>query len=134
MEYVLWYLLLAIPCFLIAYCNGLNLNMRLPHIRDGFRLLVHDYLETYCPWSWKRARKHRLADMRIYLGVNGRCHDRLGHITTADCDDPEKQEAIARHTYMSRTRFWTNGVLHFLVAPILVLFIISCGHGGLARH
>src|SRR3989344_2653238 len=108
MEYVFWWFLLAIPCFFVAYCNGADMNFRLNSpsyeegfwkfyknfFSDGFRLLVHDYFGVYCPWSWERAKRHRLADMRTYLGADGRCHDRLGHITAGDCDNPAKQEAM----------------------------------------
>lgn len=132
MEYVFLWLLLAIPCFFVAYCNGADLNFRLNSAKhedgflklhrdffnEGFRLLIHDYFGVYCPWSWERAKRHRLVDMRTFLGESGQCHERLGHITAADCDNPEKQEAIARHTYISRTAYWTSGVFHFLIAPI----------------
>lgn len=138
MEYVFWWLFLAIPCFFVVYCNGADLNFRLNSTNyddgflkfhknffsEGFRLFVHDYFGVYCPWSWERAKRHRLADMRTFLGASGRCHERLGHITVADCDNPEKQEAIARHTYISRTAHWTKGAFHFLVAPIPGSFII----------
>ena len=138
MEYVFWWFLLAIPCFFVAYCNGADMNFRLNSpsyeegfwkfyknfFSDGFRLLVHDYFGVYCPWSWERAKRHRLVDMRTYLGADGRCHDRLGHITAGDCDNPEKQEAIARHAYISRTKQWTGGAFNFLIAPIPGSFII----------
>lgn len=138
MEYMFWWLLLAIPCFFVAYCNGADMDFRLnsPCYEDGFwkfhknffsegfHLLVHDYFGVYCPWSWERAKRHRLADMRIFLGESGRCHERLGHIIAADCDNPEKQEIIARHTYISRTAHWTRGVFHFIIAPIPGSFII----------
>lgn len=138
MEYVFLWLLLAIPCFFIAYCNGAGLNFRLKPVNyddgflkfyknlfhEGFRLLIRDYFGVYCPWSWERAKRYRLADMRTYLGVNGLCHNHLGHITAADCDNPEKQEEIARHTYISRTRHWIDGTFNFLIAPVPGLFII----------
>ena len=138
MEYVFWWLLLAIPCFFVAYCNGVDWNLRTKSVdysddflkfyknffSEGFRLLVHDYLGVHCPWSWERAKKHRLADMRIILGENGRCHERLGHISAADCDNTEMQEDIARHTYISRTKHWAWGVFHFLIAPFSGSFII----------
>lgn len=139
MRYVIWYALLAVPCFFVVYCNGADLNMRLPNVHyeksfwkfyesffsAGFYLLVHDYLGVYCPWSWARARAHRLADMRVFLGTNGHCHDRLGHITAADCDDPGKQEEIAVNTYISRARFWTGGAINFLIAPVVGLPVIA---------
>lgn len=138
MEYMFWWLFLAVPCFFVAYCNGADMNFRLnsPNygdsfwkfyknfFREGFRLLIHDYFGIYCPWSWARAKKHRLADMRTYLGADGRYHDRLGHITAADCNNSEKQEAIARHTYISRTAHWTHGAFCFLIAPIPGSFVI----------
>ena|SRR3989338_8209390 len=138
MEYVFWWLVLATPCFFVVYCYGAHMNSRLDlanHnskiwrfrmslFRDGFQLLVHDYFGVHCPWSWERAKKHRLADMRMYLGTDGRCHDHLGHITAADCDNPEKQEAIARYAYISRTKHWTSGLLRFPIAPILIIFIV----------
>jgi len=133
-----WWFLLAIPCFFVVFCNSADINFRLNSPNDeagfwkflknffseGFLLLVHDYFGIYCPWSWKRAKNHRLADMRMYLGADGRCHDRLGHITAADCDNPAKQEEIARHAYISRTAHWTRGVFHFIIAPIPGSFII----------
>ena len=138
MDYVFWWLLLADPCFFVAYCNGADLNFRMHSANsddgflkfhknffaEGFRLLVHDYFGLYCPWSWERAKRHRLADMRTFLGEHGQCHERLGHITASDCDNPEKQEVIARYTHISRTAHWMRGAVHFLVAPIPGLFVI----------
>ncbi|MBI3336079.1 hypothetical protein HYZ98_00755 [Candidatus Peregrinibacteria bacterium] len=140
MTYVLLWLLVAVPCFFVTYCNGADLNGRLITLkhkdgfwkfhknffREGFRLLIHDYFGVYCPWSWARARRHRLADMRLLLGERGLHHDRLGHITAADCDNPDKQEAIARETYISRTAQWVRGVLHFLIAPIPGSLFMIC--------
>ena len=146
MQYVFWWLLLAVPCFFVAYCNGAHMNLRIKSanskygfwkfhknlFHEGFRLLVHDYFEVYCPWSWKVAKNHRLADMRAYLCTYGCCHDQLGYISAADCDDPEKQEAIAYHTYMSRTRYWTQGIFHFFIAPVPgCLIIISTAIAGI---
>lgn len=138
MEYILWYLVLCIPCFFVAYCNGTDLKGRLPYnqdnlsfwkfhkkfFRDGFRLLVHDYFEVHCPWSWETAKKHRIRDMRIYCEY-GRDHKKLGHLTAADCDDQEKQEIIARNTYVSRARFWVNGFFHFLIPIHGIIVIIA---------
>lgn len=139
MEYVFWWLLFAIPCFFHMYCNGADLNFRLKSARryedgfwkfhkdfysEGFRLLVHDHFGVYCPWSWERAKKYRLADMRVFLSENGRHHERLGHITAADCDNPEKQELIARYTYISRTAHWTKGLFQYVIAPIPGVFVI----------
>lgn len=138
MEYVFWWFLLAIPCFFHMYCNVADLNFRLRSVRyedgfwkfhkdfysAGFSLLVHDYFGVYCPWSWERAKRYRLADIRIFLGESGRCHERLGHITAVDCDNPEKQEAIARHAYISRTAHWTTGLSSYIIAPIRGLFVI----------
>lgn len=152
MEYVFWWLLLAIPCFFVAYCNGADMNFRLnagnikdgflkfhkDFFREGFRLLIHDYFGAYCPWSWERAKRHRLADMRIFLGESGKCHERLGHITATDCDNPEKQEAIARHTYISRTAHWTRGAFNFFIAPIpgslIIIGIAISGIVVLVQH
>jgi hypothetical protein len=128
LEYVLMYLFAAAPCFFGAYCFGAEMNFRLDlkdsfprHLLNGFRLLVHDYFRLHCPWSWKVAKEHRLNNMREYLGSDGTCHDQLGHITSADCDNPEKQERIARLAFVSRTRFWASGMFKFFVAPVMVV-------------
>lgn len=91
---------------------------------EGFHLLTHDYFGVYCPWSWERAKRYRLADMRSFLGESGKYHEQLGHITAADCDNPEKQEIIARYAYISRMTHWARGVVHFIIAPIPGSFII----------
>ena len=152
MEYVLWWLFLAIPCFFVTYCNGADLDFRFNSARyedgwwrfhrdffsEGFRLLVHDYFGVYCPWSWERARRYRLADIRIYLGESWRYHGRLGYITGADCDNAEKQEAIARHTYIGRVRFWADGVYSFLISPIpgslIIVGMVISGIVDLAQY
>jgi len=138
MEYALWWLTLAVPCFFYNYCSGAYESSRLSSpsfddsfwkfytnfFREGFHLLIHDYFGVYCPWSWKRAKRYRLADMRIKLGERGRHHDRLGHITATDCDNPKMQEAIARYTYISRTKQWLGGTIRFFFAPIIIIIFI----------
>ncbi len=144
MKYALWWLVICIPCFFVAYCNGADLNFRLKSthesndfwefhknffrevFRGGFQLLLHDYFGVYCPWSWERARRYRLHDTREYLGDEGRDNETLGHITRADCDDSSKQEMIARCTYLSRARFWAGGAYNFLISPIPGSLIIVC--------
>ncbi|TSC68444.1 MAG: hypothetical protein G01um101456_653 [Parcubacteria group bacterium Gr01-1014_56] len=141
MGYVFWWLIAAVPCFLLAYINGADLNFRLKSVNyddgfwkssknffsEGFRLLIHDYFGVFCPWSWEVAKRHRLADMRTYLGADGKHHDTLGFITATDCDNAEKQEAIARQAYISRTKHWAHGVFLFLIAPIQGVFMIVSG-------
>lgn len=152
MQYVYWWLLMAVPCFFIAYCNGADINSRLSSLSnedgfwkilknffcEGFRLLIHDYFGIYCPWSWERAKRYRLAEMRDYLGGEGCCHDRLGHITAADCDNPGKQEEIARHAFITRTAHWSRGVIHFVIAPIpgtlIIVSTLIVGVVELGRH
>lgn len=138
MRYLFWYVLTAIPCFMIAYLYSAHSHGRLEHddtgsgfwwsrgmlLHKGLQLFVHDYMEVYCPWSWEIAQKYRLADMHTYLGDNGRYHDILGHLTAADCHNSDKQEAIARHCYISRTRFWANGLFNFFISPMRALVII----------
>jgi hypothetical protein len=132
MEYVFWWLMLAVPCFFVLYCNGADFEARLKSVHsqddfwkfhknlfiEGFHLLIYDYFGVYCPWSWEVAKQYRLADMRIYLGAGARHLAPLGRITLADCDNPEKQEEIARAAYISRTSHWARGAGNFLVAPI----------------
>jgi len=65
--------------------------------------------------------------MKEYLGAEGRTHAVLGHITSADCDDPKMQEAIARHAYISRIRFWARGLFQFITAPISLVLILLLG-------
>jgi hypothetical protein len=99
--------------------------------QKGFRLFIHDYFGVYCPWSWQRAKKYRLDNMRLFLGSQGQQHDRLGHITAKDCDDPDKQEEIARYTFISRQKHWVKGLLHYLISPIPgVLILIGIIVGG----
>lgn len=140
MGYIFWWLILAVPCFFVAYCNGANMNygrMKSANydydgflsfykkfFSEGFSLFVHDYFGMYCPWSWQRAKRYRLADMRTFLGERGQRHERLGNITAADCDNPEKQDGIARHAYISRTDHWLNGCALFLIAPITGSLVI----------
>ena len=136
MTFVFYWLLVATPCFFIAYCRGSYLSFRISIescevrffknlFKQGLLLFVHDYFGVYCPWSWERAKRYRLADMRIFLGERGHCHEKLGHITAADCDNPEKQETIAQHTYISRATHWARLVPQLLFAPILVSVVIT---------
>ena len=142
MEYIAWYLLYATPCFFVAYCNGIHLHDRaggsdspdaqqrfLPYYRNLYsqdlRMLMHDYFGVYCPWSWKVARKHRLVDMRQNLGVHGKHHAVLGHITVIDCLNPQRQEKIARHTFISRKIFWSRSFCYFLVSPLSGTILIG---------
>lgn len=149
MQYIVWYLLLTAPCFFVAHCDGAHLNMRLvvdstnflefhkKLFRDGFRLLVHDYFEVHCPWSWETAQKYRLEDMRTYIGEYGRNHETLGHLMVADCDDPKKQELIARRAYVARTEFWIAGILHFLFPIggfVVVVGTLIAGIVELCKH
>jgi hypothetical protein len=135
MEYIFWWVLFAVPCFFINFCNGAVLSHRLvkryvnislfenfkKYIAKGFLLFVHDHFGVHCPWSWKRAKKYRLADTRILLGKEGRFHSLLGHITAEDCDIFSKQEEIVRHVYVTRIYYWSKSILYFLFAPIHVI-------------
>lgn len=144
-QYVMWYFLYAVPCFFLIFCNGVYLNSRMTedltfekgllyfcqmYFRSGFRLFLHDHGGVYCPWSWTRARKVRLADMKMRLGATGEHHNVLRHITATDCDDPEKQERIARYTFISRKKFWYIAIRNFLIAPIggtivIILMVVA---------
>lgn len=131
-EIVLIYLGFAIFLFFVNFCSGASTEGRFKggsipdsvlvfvwkKLRDGFRLLIHDFFGLYCPWSWRRARRYRLADLRIYLGDSGQHHQTLGHINAQDCDDPQLKEVIARQMYTSRLHFWSRSIFQFLVGPI----------------
>ncbi|MDP3792998.1 MAG: hypothetical protein Q8Q89_04720 [bacterium] len=134
------YLLLAVPCFFLCYTYDIHRRGRVPSVcihtsggfwkfvaiflRQGFGLFIHDYSRVHCPWSWAISKKHRLADMRKFLGPEGKNHERFGHIKDIDCDAPKTQELIARYCYTTRTKFWLNGLKHFLIAPIPGLFVV----------
>lgn len=130
LEYVLVYLTFASFCFFSIYCFSAEMNLRLDggsfskYLLDGFRLLVYDYFGLYCPWSWKVAKEYRLIDMRNYLGNGGMHYNQLGYITSVDCDNPEKQEMIARLAFVSRKRFWALGTFNLLAAPIMIVVAI----------
>ena len=139
MLYFLGWLSIATLFYFHLYCNGADLNFRYknrPDLDDGFwkfhrdfyaegaRLWVHDYFRVHCPWNWETAKFHRLAHMRDYLGVEGACHEKLGHITAADCDDPLQQETIARGAFVSRSRFWLSAVGQFVIAPVSLPLMI----------
>lgn len=135
--YVVGWTVLIIFCFFYSYCNGADLNGRIHggsgvsgfwkfhrvFFAEGFRLLLHDYFQLHCPWSWKTARKYRLAHMREFLGVSGKTNENLGHLTSADCDDPLRQEEIARGAFISRGQFWFRGVLQLLTAWLTLPFL-----------
>jgi hypothetical protein len=121
------YFFLAIPCYITVYYRGADADHRIHYqadlwstVKQVLFLIKHDFFEVYCPWSWRIAREHRLVDLRVFLGANGRQHERFGLLTVADCDNPEKQEAIARHCYINRIRFWSKIPLHFLASPLIV--------------
>lgn len=139
MLYLLAYLLVAALFGFHLYCNGADLQFRYKvdlsraegffefhrvFYEEGFRLWKHDFLEVHCPWSWERAKRYRLADMREYLGVSGRNHELLGLITASDCDDPAKAEAIARKAYVGRTRYWGKAFVQTLCSPITFPLVI----------
>lgn len=134
------YFLCAIPCFFLCYTYDIHRRGRVSSVcihdsggfwkfiriflRQGFGLLVHDYSRVHCPWSWVVSREHRLADMRKFLGPEGKNHQRLGQVKDIDCDDPKKQELIARRCYTTRTKFWLNGLKHFLIAPLPGIIVV----------
>ncbi len=130
-EMFLVYLALTPIAFFVQYTNSIDWNARLSYApktrfhQRALRLLVHDYFEVHCPWSWEVAKRHRLIDMRILLGVHGRNHELLGHLVASDCDDPAKQEGIARKTYISRLKFWVEGMTNMFTAlPRLILLAV----------
>jgi hypothetical protein len=128
-------------CYFMIFTNGADLNFRLLSDQDpssgaiafyrryftrGFALFLYDHFGLHCPWDWGRAKRFRLADLRRDLPEGGAAHMTLGFITPLDCDDPAKQEAIARHAFVSRGSFWTHVVINcFIVAPIFGSFIIT---------
>lgn len=138
MAFIFGWLVLCCVCFFFLFCNGADLRFRMSagniddgfwkfhrdYFAEGFRLLRSDHFGLHCPWNWETAKHHRLAHMREYLGENGRTHEVLGHITCADCDDPAKQEAIARHSFISRTAYWMNSVLGFILSPLQLIVLV----------
>ena len=130
-EALLLYLALTPIAFFVHHTNSVDLNGRLMYApktkfnRRALLLLVHDYFEVHCPWSWGRAKHHRLIDMKAMLGTSGRDHELLGHLVATDCDDPTRQEEIARKTYISRPRFWAEGTMNiFSAVPRYVLLVV----------
>ena len=124
------YVALTPLAFFVFYTNSIDWNMRLTYkpkskfYLRALQLLMHDYFEVHCPWSWERAKQHRLNDMRVFLGEHGSTHELLGHLVAADCDNPLRQELIARKTYVSRLKFWSQGLLNLVTAlPKLVLLV-----------
>src|SRR3989338_2142172 len=138
MIYVFGWLVLSYLCCFHLFCSGADMKFRMHSARiedgfwkfhrdwyaEGFKLLTHDYFGVYCPWSWETAKQNRLADMRVYLGKDGRSHEVLGHITSVDCDDPAKQEAIARHSFISRRKHWIRGLSTCVFSPVWVPILI----------
>lgn len=138
MQVVLFWLIVAVPLYVFNYCNGANFSSRFEvevgtsslwgfykeFFSKGLRLMRHDYFEVHCLWSWEKAKSHRLADMKLYLGSQGRDHEVLGHITAMDCDKPERQDEIAVCAYESRLVYWLKGLFQYLTSPLVVVFFI----------
>jgi hypothetical protein len=134
LKLVLAYLLVAPLGFFLMYSCRVHKHKRAPYpcahfagdgwkftriiFAQGGRMLVHDYARLHCPWSWKVARQYRLAELRALLADGAQEHILLGRITASDCDDPAKQERLARACYVSRTRFWLKGLVSLAVAPV----------------